>query len=178
MSDLEEQLDSIELDIRDVLDKIADDSNSPALKGKDKAWTGRIKNDLARLGKDLKFSVYASSCPEANGGEWLFDLCWLQMLNNKHLGRGSRKHVRSAPLILECEWDMNGLMDDFPKLVMGRAEHRVMIYQAKKEEDKDCCMKEFLLQIRNSQSTVRGDRYLFACWDIGKKKFHYDHHIA
>lgn len=63
------------------------------------------------MGSDQGFRTYASGCDKADWGEWLYDLVWLRMEDG---------HVVDVPLIMESEWDRNGLMDDFAKLVVGQ----------------------------------------------------------
>ncbi len=166
MTHLHAELDSIERQVVDVLEQIAKDRDAMP---KTADWTRRIKKDLAQLGHTLEYYVNAGGCEDADGGEWLFDLCWFEM---------DGKHVRRSPLILESEWEAVSLTGDFAKLVIGRAEHRVMIFQAKNKEERKAYLAGFLREIRNSMNTAPRDRYLFACWDRAQKDFTYDHYIA
>ncbi len=163
------EFDEMERDVITVLDDVAARREELSSDGD---WTTQIKNGLMECGHRYEgFSTYASSCENSDGGEWLYDVCWLKMEN---------KHVRRVPLILESEWDMSlkGLMDDFPKLVVGRAEHRVMIFQAKNKVKMREALREFHNEIEGNPMTLMGDRYLFACWDISKKEFIYRSHVA
>ncbi len=157
----EGQLDVVEHDVIAVLKKVAKNQDELS---RDSDWTKEIKNGLIELGHRHGFKAYASSCEGSDGGEWLFDVCWLQLEN---------KHIRRVPLILESEWNkaMKGLMDDFPKLVIAKAEHRVMVFQADNEGTMREALEEFHDEIEGNPMTLPEDRYLFACWDINKKEF-------
>ncbi len=155
--------DTIEQSIREVLTDIADHRDT--LHG-DGEWTAEIMRRLSLLGKLQGYSAYASKCDEACSGEWLYDLCWLVVDRE-----GVNKNVLRAPLILECEWDRGGLMDDFPKLIMGRADLRVFIYQARNETECQVHNGKLIAAVEDSELTVTGDRYLLACWDMDQKKF-------
>ncbi len=88
------------------------------------------------------------------------------------------KHVRRVPLIVESEWDRKGLMDDFPKLVVGRAEHRVMIFQAPNDETKEQDLEMFRDEIEGNSLKQSGVRFLFACGNWREKAFQFDQHVV
>ena len=56
-------------------------------------------------------------------GEWLFDALWY--LENKD------EYMLSVPLVAECEWGRGtDVMEDFHKLLVARADVRVMVWEA------------------------------------------------
>ena len=153
-------------DIENAIIKALEGVNEAGVRGEfkgDGQWTRRIKNALCSLANDRNYKPYASSCDQACGAEWLYDLVWLTMED---------KHVRDVHLIAECEWDRK-LMGDFQKLVIGRAAHRLMIFQARSKEEKDRQLAEFGDEIEGSAVSQPGDRYLFACWDRPDKRFRF-----
>lgn len=89
-------------------------------------WTRVIKTELCRIGQDsFGYKVYASgvSRHRRDGGEWLYDVTWLQYETS---GRGE---LIDAPMVAECEWgDEQDIEDDFEKLLLARAGVRVMIF--------------------------------------------------
>ena len=77
------------------------------------------------------------------------------------------------PLALESEWgDQEAVDRDFQKLVLARADHRVMIFEAP-GADIDRHFERFAEQIRTCRYTQSGDRYLFLAydWDAGRFNF-------
>ena len=84
----------------------------------DTQCTRAIKNRIGAIGDSLGYKVYCSSCEFSENGEWLFDLSWTEETGTALVG---------LPLALESEWNRNGLSDDFGKLLVSKADHRVMI---------------------------------------------------
>lgn len=100
------------------------DSLDIAAAESDKIWTETVKTKLCRIGKGFKFCVGANKgeVPETDRdyGEWLYDVTWLEYDGN---------FVTDAPLVAECEWGgLTDIDDDFQKLLLTRAEVRVMIF--------------------------------------------------
>ena len=81
-------------------------------------WTRRILTALCSVGQELGYTVYAANVEGAEGGEWLYDACWLD----------GEKWLTSVPMVAECEWDdVEHIEDDFQKLLVARASLRVMV---------------------------------------------------
>jgi hypothetical protein len=118
----------------------------------DPQWTKTINLLLGRLGRSFGCSVYGKHLEELKPehGEWLYDLVWLQERHGKSF----------VPLILECEWSKSDMHidHDFEKLMVGRAEHRVMICCG---SDVDRQFKRLADKVRAFGHTQAGDRYLF-----------------
>lgn len=124
----------------------------------DADWTRAIKNRIGALGKDKRYWVYASSADNVDGGEWLYDLTWLNYSDDDLL---------CVELALESEWLFNEIDHDFQKLLVGRAELRVFIFQAKTEEVALEQIKYLKRQIVRFTKSEEGDSYLFSSWLIG-----------
>lgn len=132
------------------------EAKSESISQTDVAWTREVKNAVAALGRNQGYSVYASSCDTADDGEWLFDLTWM-----KYDPDG---YMRRLPLVLESEWTPIEVLDDFCKLVVARAEHRVMVFWANSEKSADKVIAKLVDEAANSGLARPGDRYLFAVW--------------
>jgi hypothetical protein len=119
-------------------------------------WSDALFCELGKFGEDHGFFVcskfYKARRADRGHGEWLFDHVWL---TNDEDG-----HITDVPLILECEWDCNnelGVDHDFGKLLLGRAEHRVMIFYSSEVERQ---FERLIGQVRKCARTQAGDRYL------------------
>ncbi len=117
--------------------------------------TRQIKNRIGNLGNSLGFQVYCSQCKYDKNGEWLFDLTWT---------RETKHTLKSLILALESEWNRSEVIDDFEKLLVARANHRVMILWEKTHERAAKLFQVMINEIKSSDLTIQGDRYLFACW--------------
>ncbi|PYJ85425.1 MAG: hypothetical protein DME22_09230 [Verrucomicrobia bacterium] len=154
--------DQTESKIIDALKGVC--NNAEGLDGK--AWTRRVKESVARLGRDGKHEVCANRCKHAHGREWLYDLCWLDYQKDSLIG---------AKLVMEVEWQPGGpggAEDDFQKLVLARADHRVMIFCPKGKEKTEKAVNRLLSQfVERFRHSSPGDRYLFGCWNSGTSGF-------
>lgn len=158
---MKQKFDSVEEAVRQVLLRLQKEANS--IDDTSTEWTRAIKNEIGRLGSSLGYEVYASSCDFAKDGEWLFDLTWADYDNDQYL--------RGVPLALESEWTPSEVVDDFCKLMVSKAKHRVMVFWASNRASASKKIKELIDEIVNSQLPKKGDRYLFACWIQGADKF-------
>ncbi len=123
----------------------------------DKKWTKRVKQLLVQRA-DNKYETYASGVPEATDGEWMCDVVWWDSDENGLLSR--------IPLAAECEWAKKeqDVWDDFQKLLIIRADVRVMIFDAKSRNDASSLVKDLKKQIKCFKSSQEGDTYLFASY--------------
>lgn len=129
-------------------------------------WTKEIKTQLCRIGQELGCYTCASQVEKrfVNHGEWLFDVTWLEW-NDK---------LYSVPMVAECEWgDLDHIRDDFQKLLVARADIRLMVCDAgwvcgcdrqAKETAKQLC--KWIKAFEGSQA---GDTYLLVAWERDKK---------
>jgi hypothetical protein len=76
-------------------------------------------------------------------------------------------HIEGVPLVLESEWslDLGGIEGDFCKLVLACADHRVMIFQQKTEENVQGVFDHLEKQITSFGATSRRDRYFLIGYD-------------
>ena len=140
-------------------------------------WTKQVMTALCLWGfENLKrgFWIGASrtgdtetmkKCAEHYGGkfqgEWLYDLIFLEYDDHGCLER--------TPLVAECEWgNKDEIDDDFQKLLVARANVRVMIFNGNhyRTEGKSSIelneLEVFTDAITNCKHTKIGDTYLFA----------------
>jgi hypothetical protein len=149
-----ESLDGIEQQIQEAIVSVPEKARREEWKG-DAPWTREILNRLGKLGHAMGYKVYASRCDEKDGGEWLYDMAWLKYRDGCLL---------DAQLALESEWDTRRVQDDFEKLLVSRAKHRVMILDAKTQARADKRIDNLVQEIVRCELSELGDRYLFACW--------------
>lgn len=76
-------------------------------------------------------------------------------------------HVLSCPLVLESEWSvqLKDIMEDFVKLLLARAEHRVMIFQQQTAQQVHQVVEKLEAQVSAFRGTQPGDRYLLLGFD-------------
>ncbi len=121
----------------------------------DRECTAALMQVLERLGKDLGYHVNRRAPITVRNGEWLFDMIWTSY----------RKDLLvDVPLVLECEWTPAKLNDDFDKLLVARARHRVFVFYGYTRQSVDTALKSFVHRIQRSRLTEPRDRYLFAAW--------------
>ena len=135
-------------------------------------WTDQVMTALCRWGLKRKFSVYAAGMQNNEelkrlaeehegkvGSEWLYDFTCLEY--------GSTNEPKQALVVAECEWaNIRQICYDFKKLLLARAEVRIMIFNGNyfKEQGKvpPNGLGEFRKYITNYKHTCTGDTYLFA----------------
>jgi hypothetical protein len=124
-------------------------------------WTRMIKEELVRLAATYGCEAYASQCTNAKAGEWLYDVVWLQAGEGQNEGM-----LTDSPLVAEIEWDRPGaVMDDFQKLLLARADTRLMIFATANTTLAEKRTETLIQQIHAYSRTESGDRYIFACLD-------------
>ena len=123
----------------------------------DGKWTEKVKQLLVQLAGN-KYQTYASGVPEATDGEWMCDVVWWNS--------GKDELLRSIPLVAECEWPKKeqDVWDDFQKLLIIRADVRVMIFSDNSPPADSSLVKELKKQIEYFDSSQEGDTYLFASY--------------
>jgi hypothetical protein len=162
---------NIALQVRQCIENTCAQCQAPVLPTGE--WTLRILTELTRLGRGYGFKVRGAR-PKEDDFEagWLWDQTWADI-------RGWSKEDRSdgqlvnLPLVLESEWDISferEILWDFQKLFIARADLRVMIFEQNTEKDAFQCLNRMKDAIKNFSATQIGDRYLLACWVIGKSR--------
>lgn len=94
-----------------------------------KEFTKAFKTSLCKLGTERQFHVGASNVPseDRNYGEWLYDVTWLDY---------DDKHLLNVPLVAEIEWgNWSAIRDDFEKLLLARADVRLMIFREQSDRN-------------------------------------------
>lgn len=129
-------------------------------------WTRKIKTALCTVGSDLGYSVCASGVRNANWGEWLYDVSWLE----------GNPWLRSVPMVAECEWgDLEGIKANFQKLLVARASLRVMICNGWCLPDIDDTKGEQTAEhlgqwVREFEKNRAGDTYLLIIYEWHERR--------
>lgn len=155
-----------------ALDRVAKD---PVLRNEDgrRPWTREVKTALCRWGLSQGFYVYAHSIrdrfrevPKKRRPqyEWLFDVTCLTY-NGRYLDR--------VPLVAECEWgNEDDIYDDFEKLLLARAEIRVMVFDADQLNSENK-FRKFEKYVGRCTWTQPEDTYLLAAYTQDRDGFDY-----
>lgn len=130
----------------------------------DTYWTKSIKEILRDIGKKKNYKVYSSGINNVDYGEYLYDLVWSEYTES----------IISIPLVTEIEWRkdfVDDIQPDFEKLLIAKAELRLIIFQAENDV-KAKSFFEFLNQIvDNFKLKQPGERYLYICLSHEGPKF-------
>lgn len=123
----------------------------------DRSWTLRIKERIGNLGLQKGFDVAASGFKDKFEGEWLFDMVWYEEDEDKRLAR--------LPLAMESEWSKNygAIKYDFEKLLVARAECKLMICQCNPDDTE--LLFSLLQEAVSAFKGSKGERYLIAILD-------------
>ncbi len=129
-------------------------------------WTTSfLLKHLCKLGHCEGLLVYASNCEGADGGEWLYDMCWLDY--GEMYEDGSNRKFFDTVLVVESEWSTKDgdLEDDFEKLVQARSGLRVMVFQAQtKSKAIDTIQRLFVRDIKAYRRGQPDDTHLFCAY--------------
>ena len=154
--------------VNEVIKQTLNDFNAYAVKAysieKSEPWTRGIKNRICKIGKERGYEVRASSSEEADSGEWLYDVIWRKMSENKVLDVG---------LVLESEWKRPLIDDDFQKLLLAKAELRCMIFYAASKQSAKREVEELINQVVEFSRSQTGDKYLFCGWLVDEERFYF-----
>ena len=162
---MNENFDEIEMNIIKELDDFFVEVEQEKHKG-NKIWTSRIKEKICELGMTLGYKVCGAGFLEKFEREWLYDIVWYV--------EDIEKRLIKIPLIVESEWGSNyaEIKYDFEKLLIGNAERRLMICQAKSENIDDLFTK--FKEAINAFEENDGDRFLIAIYDSSTEaEFYY-----
>ena len=125
-------------------------------------WNHRVKEELIRLGLDEGCKTCASGVSKASANtwpEWLYDVVWLRVSDGFA--------VNDVCLVAEIEWGADWeVWEDFQKLLVARANTRVMIF-----DEKPGLLDSFFAQIKNFRLTQQGDQYLLASYSMKTRRF-------
>ena len=114
--------------------------------------------------------VYTYATPRvkcgACGAEWLYDVTAL-LYDIPDQNCFSR-----TVLVAECEWGPNlEIMNDFQKLLLARADVRVMVFDGTWNPGYQELFKIFETNIANNHQAELGDIWLFAAWTSDRWRF-------
>lgn len=145
--------------IRCTLDGLLPDLQDNRDRG---AWTKAVKTALCSMAKE-KYGWHVTADVQDDDGnlqfdgrEWLYDVTC-----RKYDGDDYQRRV---PMVAECEWGpANSIYYDFEKLLLARADVRVMIFTGSGDVISDV-FTELAAYICKSEHTLPGDTYLLvAC---------------
>ena len=126
------QEDTLWADNRSYLKRIiekgksgSDTSDKNVINENEEVWTKTIVDRLSALGRRLRFTT------DGRQRDWMYDVLWRDQNTAGDWGT-----TESIPLVLCCDWYMGGrggypLFEPLDKLMIARAEHRVLICQHK-----------------------------------------------
>lgn len=159
-------------EIKAALDKVAAEHTAgPGLY--DSEWTHRIKEELGALGKSKGYYTYGlKNSPHCDDGEFMFDLCWLDYGEQRTGDKNSR--LKRVPLALESEWLRPGdVDDDFQKLLIVRADLKVMVFGAKTKQDFLSTVDRLGRWVNEFEPTSPSERFLLCGWCSDSRGFKY-----
>ena len=135
----------------------------------DEVWTKEVKTKLCKIGRRLGYSAYAKKnevdSRYRDGGEWLYDVTWLEYKCN---GDPRRRFVLStAPLVAECEWgNLGDIYDDFEKLLLARADVRLMIFDCNRAGGSSKEIAQRLAgRVKAFKARLAEDAWLLVSWE-------------
>ena len=164
---MEENVDNIFGQITRILDSIYGIAVSQKWTSR-KNWTKIIKEKISILGQGNGYHSCCSTISTANFGEWLFDLCWLKY--------DPEDFLIDSKLILECEWNVGErhIYGDFQKILVGKADLKVMIFQAASETRRQELITIMQTFIQKYGRVEKDEKYLFSCWVFETKLFQHE----
>lgn len=167
-------VDNLIATIKEGINKeFADFPNWPEPQKKsDGFFTDCIKEAIVAVGKDNKFDVRFSKGTERERINWefLYDICFLKTSeklpsDGSAPGKGyfrEENTLKRIIMALECEWNSDDLeiLYDFTKLLVCKADLRVMVCWRNKKSNPEVLLKMFSKAIENFEQGKKEDRYL------------------
>ncbi|MBT3799662.1 MAG: hypothetical protein HOG05_00780 [Bacteroidetes bacterium] len=163
------QLKNIEEQICNALKPFAKSALDRGLS--DRQWTTEMKEIIGDLGVSNGFEVCATGFPDKFSTEWLFDITWYRNDSNGNLVE--------TPLIVESEWNskIEEIKYDFEKLLVARADYKVMIFQGSTTNIPNI-ISQLKQEVNVFKATIPQDRYLFIAYNMDKGEFEFDQLIV
>jgi hypothetical protein len=129
-------------------------------------WTKHVKEAIFKIARK-EHVVTTHGLGDRTEPQWLFDMAWSVECGPKYA------YLQRLVLIAEFEWNRKAedLYWDFQKLMVGRADYRLFVFDQKNKEEVSHFMDRFVEQISMYQGTQEGDRYLFAGSSTDEKTF-------
>ena len=138
-------------------------------------WTRDVLGALTAEGKRHGFRTCATNY--AGGSdfkEWVFDACWLQYDDDE---KGA---FRKVVLAAESEWvkkPPHKYEDNFPKLVVVRADLRLLVCEAQ-NKTKAAELIKWLEWYASGFNAAKCDEYMISCWIEDDNKFMHEYFVA
>ena len=131
-------------------------------------WTEEIMLRLCKAGHKNEYYVRVSKVDDADDGEWLYDMTWLQY--------DGRQQLIDVKLVLECEWQdfRKHVVPDFRKMLLAKSDLRCMIFQAADEQKAQNNVRSLISVINRFHRTECEDNYLFCVWLKNESRFYFD----
>jgi hypothetical protein len=164
-------------DIKAMLLECAKELNSEKSRRK---WTGKIKKELVKLGHgdEYKFWVNAKAPGADWEHDWLYDVTWVRYdkkpVSEMEDRRAGNRKLGRLVLAVESEWIDTDVVNDFEKLVVCRADLRVMIFNKFAKETVACAFQRLKSYVQANEQRAAGDRYLLCCWVGGRTAWEFD----
>ncbi|WP_139555997.1 hypothetical protein [Methylotetracoccus oryzae] len=154
----------IELAVKRIVEAVPERSRAEGWEWTRGKWTKAIKQSLCDYARKQGFRVAASGCTGAEESEFLYDMTWWKQEGD---------FMTKVPLILESELQSPSYVidKDFYKLMLGRAEHRVWIFERKTEAQIDETFEAIINSVMMFANSTPGDRYLLMGVDWNPRKF-------
>jgi hypothetical protein len=128
-----------------------------------RAWTRGVKNAIVAVGKRLNHRTAGNGCDSDDGCEWLYDVLWYKV---------DDAFLRDVLLVAESEWgDLKAIKCDFEKLLVARADHRVMVFESNGIVGIRDIVANIVAWVRNYRRSERTDRFLLAGWAVNHWQF-------
>ena len=133
---------------------------------RDTVWTHAVKSELCAAGQALGYYVCTSGVAQADHGEWLFDQVWMNWTLTP-------RQLKRIGLVVECEWSRTQaeIFDDFEKLLVARADVRLMIFQALTAPDVHALFARLRAETQGFPQHQSGDYYMLAGYDRATSSF-------
>ena len=127
-------------------------------------WTKEVKTTLCQACREAlkdsgqRVKLFASGVgDEADGGEWLFDVTCLLY--------DEEGFIHRVPLVAESEWGLRTEVgDDFEKLLLARADVRVMVVDRNYWDSTEDVAAELAPYVAGYLDGTPADTYLLAAW--------------
>ena len=121
--------------------------------------TKDVKKELCKACKETIDDVYTFatglSPKYAYGAEWLFDVTGLLYDKDNYISR--------TVLVAESEWGPElEILNDFEKLLLARADVRVMVFDGTKSPGYQEIFEKFETRINRCEQSEQGDIWFFA----------------
>lgn len=165
-------------ELGDALDGVARD---PSLQDEWRRdpWTRAVKEALCRWSLDHGFYACAHGVADRFRGEpkrkrpryeWLFDVTCLAYKGD---------YLTGVPLVAECEWgDEAEIYDDFQKLLLARAEIRVMVFDATRITPAEKFVGKLKRAVERFGMGQPGDVYLLAAYTEERDTYGFEYHLV